>query len=213
MILAALERLSPFATELGIALDEAVVERLASYLGLLEVWNRKVRLTGDRDIETLVAKHCADSLAVVPEISPDDVVLDVGSGAGFPGLVVACVRPMVRVTLVDSRQKACSFLDAATARVALRNVRVVNARVEHLAARPGEAGTHSLVVSRGLRMAPILPAVRSLLGPAGEVLLMLAGGQAAPREELRLAGFRSLRERSYVLPSGEARRIARYGRA
>jgi 16S rRNA (guanine527-N7)-methyltransferase len=213
VIRAALERLSPFAADLGIALDEATRERLASYLELLETWNRKIRLTGDRDLETLAAKHCADSLAAAAEVSPSEVAMDVGSGAGFPGLVIACVRPTVRVTLVESREKASSFLDAAAARIGLGNVTVVNARVEDLASRREEAGSYGVVMSRGVRMAPILPAVHTLLTASGTLLLMLAGGQDAPEKSLVDAGFRPEGERSYTLPSGERRRIARYGRA
>ena len=205
------ERLSPFAVEQGIALDAAALERLAAFIDLLVAWNRKARLTGDRDPETLVAKHCADSMVAGAGLSRDTRSMDVGSGAGFPGLVAACIRPDLRISLVDSRQKACSFLEAASATIGLPNVRVLNARIEDLPGRPAEAGSYGIVLSRGLRLAPYLPAIRTLLGQRGEILMMLSTGQEVPESELEPLGFRQTAVHAYTLPSGERRRIVRYG--
>lgn len=210
MIRGALDRLVGFASEQGQPLDPGSVDRLARFIRLLEAWNRRMRLTGDRDVETLVLKHCADSLVVASEMRSTRRALDVGSGAGFPGLVVACVLPGVEVTLLDSRQKACSFLEAACARMGLSNARVENARVEEAAARLERRSAYDMATSRGVSIPPLLSAMRSLLQPAGNLLLMVSGRQDIPEVELEREEFRLVGTREYTLPTGEHRRILRY---
>lgn len=169
-----------------------------------------MRLTGDRDVETLVLKHCADSLVAASEMRSARRALDVGSGAGFPGLVAACVLPHVEVTLLDSRQRACSFLEAACAGMGLSNARVENARVEEAAARLEERSAYDVATSRGVSLPPLLSSVRSLLHPTGSLLMMLSGRQAIPEGELEREGFGLVGTREYALPTGEHRRILRY---
>lgn len=212
MIRAALERLAPFAVEQGLPLEPAALDRLEAFLGLLETWNRRSRLTGDRDIETLVSKHVADSLAVAAEFPDGCRGLDVGSGAGFPGLVVACVRPALDMTLLDSRQSAAAFLEAVAARLGLGNVRVLNRRLEELPCSEAETGEFDLGVSRGVRMEPFLQAMATLLGAGGALVLMLSRKQNVPDSALAEVGFRLERSRVYRLPSGETRCIVRYAR-
>lgn len=158
-----------------------------------------------------MTKHCADSIVVAAEVPTGASILDLGSGGGFPGIVVACVRPDSEVTLVDAKQRACSFLESVAARLHLNNVRVVNARFDGLR-RTGSipADGIDLVVSRGVNLAPFLGEVRLFLKGAGTLLLMLSGVQETPDRELAEAGFRHRRDRSYVLPTSESRRIAVY---
>jgi 16S rRNA (guanine527-N7)-methyltransferase len=139
--------------------------------------------------------------------------MDVGSGAGFPGLVAACVRPDVQLTLVDSRQKACSFLDAASAQASLCNVRVVNERVEQLANSDAEAGSYGAVMSRGVDLVPLLESIRALTTPSGALFMMVSGRQSVPESELVGAGFLIASELTYTLPTGEGRRIVCYAPA
>jgi 16S rRNA (guanine527-N7)-methyltransferase len=206
----ALDRLLGFASDQGQPLEPESIDRLIGFIDLLETWNRRVRLTGDRDVGTLVLKHCADSLVVASEMRSARRALDVGSGAGFPGFVAACVLPHVEVTLLDSRQKACSFLDAACAHVGLPNARVRNTRVEEVAGRLEERAAYDVATSRGVSLPPLLPAVTTLLHPAGNLLMMLAGRQAIPERELERGGFGLVGTRQYTLPTGEHRRILRY---
>jgi len=210
VIRSAVEGIAPFAEEQGIPLDEDTIDRLSVVVALLEVWNRKTRLTGDRDLGSLVSKHCADSLVAASELPAGACTMDVGSGAGFPGLVAACARPDVDLTLVDARQKSCSFLDAAAARASLNNVRVLNTRVEYLARTAGELGGYGTIVSRGVDLTSVLPELRSLLSPSGSILMMLSRRQISQGLATRAAGFRMTGDRRYRLPTGELRCIARY---
>jgi 16S rRNA (guanine527-N7)-methyltransferase len=210
VIRTAVERLSTFASNEGLLLDEEAIGRLVAFVSLLEAWNRKTRLTGDRDVETLVAKHCADSLVAATELSGGGRAVDIGSGAGFPGLVAACVRWDVGLTLVDSRQRVCSFLNAAAARISLPSLRVVNSRIEDLSRVDEEAAGYDTVISRGVRLGPLLPSVRALLRSSGILLAMVSARQQMPEHDVRKAGLVEKGVRSYALPTGEERRIIRY---
>jgi 16S rRNA (guanine527-N7)-methyltransferase len=116
-------------TLLGLALDRGTQEKLLQYLEILQKWNRVYNLTGIRDLDRMVSSHLLDCLAIVPHLSARRV-LDVGSGAGLPGIPLALVNPGIEVTLLDSNQKKVAFMRQASAELGLRNVAVVCERVE-----------------------------------------------------------------------------------
>ena len=113
----------------GVELSEAQSATLDRYLDLLEKWNRVYNLTAIRDRGRMVTHHLLDSLAVVPHLHGPRV-LDVGSGAGLPGIPVAVANPSLRVTLLDANHKKSAFLAQAIGELRLANVDVVTERVE-----------------------------------------------------------------------------------
>jgi 16S rRNA (guanine527-N7)-methyltransferase len=104
------ERLIAGARELGVTLDGAQVEKLAQYLALLQTWNRKINLTAITEERAAVELHFLDSLAVVPLVRDCKTLIDVGSGAGFPGAVLAVALPSLAVTCIDAVAKKVAFL-------------------------------------------------------------------------------------------------------
>lgn len=208
MIRTVVEELGPYAEGFGLFLDDDAITRLTTFVELLEAWNRRYRLTGDRDPVVLVRKHCADSLAAAGALADGFPAADVGSGAGFPGIVCACVRPDAELVLIDSRERACTFLAFAAADLGLSRVRVVNQRVEEAATDLPRA--FASATSRALLVEPIAEAFRSLLRPSGQLLLMVAPRQIPPAAALANAGFVGSGTTDYRLPTGEPRRIVRY---
>lgn len=114
---------------LALPLTETVQERLLAYLHLVEKWNRVYNLTAVRDSERMVPQHLLDSLSVAPHLH-GRAVLDVGSGAGLPGIPLSLARPEMSVTLLEANHKKAAFLKQAAIELALSNVEVVNERVE-----------------------------------------------------------------------------------
>lgn len=114
---------------MGLALPAAAMDQLANYLDLLVKWNRVYNLTAIRDEAKLVSHHVLDSLAVVSHL-PDGNVVDVGSGAGLPGIPIAISCPGREVTLLDSNHKKAAFLKQAVAELGLVAAHVVTERVE-----------------------------------------------------------------------------------
>ena len=198
--------------QLGLAMDAAGVERLLVYLAELMKWSRRVNLIArDTPEAQVVETHFLDSLTLLPFLDGAGEVhlLDVGSGAGFPGLALACVRPEARCTLCEPRQKRVSFLRHVVRTLGLVNVEVVADRVEaHAADWPGRF-TH--ITSRAVaEPAAFLPLVRPLVTPATRVLLMLARAEGLAGIDRLVSGpWRVDAERRFVLPfSGAPRLVA-----
>lgn len=114
---------------MGIALPEAAPVRLIDYLGLLIHWNRAYNLTAIRNSDEMLSKHLLDSLGVLPYVG-EGLILDVGSGAGLPGIPLAIAMPHNRFVLIDSNGKKTRFLTQARIALGLDNVEIVNQRVE-----------------------------------------------------------------------------------
>ena len=200
------------AAQLGLAVDTAGVERLLIYLAELMKWSRRVNLIArDTPEAQAVETHFLDSLTLLPFLDGAGEVhlLDVGSGAGFPGLALACVRPEARCTLCEPRQKRVSFLRHVIRTLGLVNVEVVAERVEaHLPDWPGRF-TH--ITSRAVaEPAAFLPLVRPLVTPATRVLLMLARAEGlAGIDHLASGPWRVDGAHRFVLPfSGAPRLVA-----
>jgi 16S rRNA (guanine527-N7)-methyltransferase len=167
------------AAELGLALSSDKVARLLGYLELLAKWNRVFNLTSIRDERDWVAQHLLDSLAVIPHL-PVGSVIDVGSGAGLPGIPIALACPEREVTLLDSNQKKGAFLQQAVSELGLRNTRVEISRVESF--RPGKA--YAVVISRAFAdLARFVHAANHLCAAQGRLVAMKGG---LPQEELAL---------------------------
>jgi 16S rRNA (guanine527-N7)-methyltransferase len=123
------QELGRAAAALDVALVAAQVATLERYLDLLEKWNRVYNLTAIRERSRMVTHHLLDSLAVLPHVRGPRV-LDVGSGAGLPGIPLAVASPALHVTLLESNHKKSAFLTQAVAELQLANVQVVTERVE-----------------------------------------------------------------------------------
>ena len=196
--------------QLGLAMDPAGVERLLVYLADLMKWSRRVNLVArDTPEAQVVETHFLDSLTLLPFLDGAGEVhlLDVGSGAGFPGLALACMRPDGRFTLCEPRQKRVSFLRHVVRTLGLANVEVVAERIEaHLADWPGRF-TH--ITSRAVaEPAAFLPLVRPLVTPATRVLLMLARAEGLAGIDRLVSGpWRVDAERRFVLPFSKAPRL------
>ncbi|HQR10318.1 MAG TPA: 16S rRNA (guanine(527)-N(7))-methyltransferase RsmG [Casimicrobiaceae bacterium] len=131
---------------LGLVTSVAQRDRLAAYLALLAKWNKTYNLTAIRDPARMVTHHLLDSLAVVPHLpaTPALRILDVGSGAGVPGIPLATARPDAHVVMIDSNHKKVAFLTQAAIELGLTNVESEAVRVEDYA----PAAPFDIVISR-----------------------------------------------------------------
>jgi 16S rRNA (guanine527-N7)-methyltransferase len=109
-----------------------LLPKLSLYLDLLLKWNARTNLTAIRDPEEIVRRHFGESLFAAQHIGPCDTLLDLGSGAGFPGLPIALLHPEIHVTLAESQNKKSTFLREVARTLALGNVEIWPARVESM---------------------------------------------------------------------------------
>ena len=117
------------AQQMGVALSDETIQILVNYLAMLEKWNKAYNLTAIRDVEQMISLHLLDSLATLPYITGENII-DVGTGPGLPGMVLAICYPDKRFTLLDSNGKKTRFLTQVKMDLGIHNVTVVNERVE-----------------------------------------------------------------------------------
>lgn len=133
------------AAQFGIELSERQASQLIRLLDELDDWNERMNLTAIRERDAQITKHLLDSLSIQPFLQGERV-LDVGTGAGFPGLPLAVANPQLRFTLLDSTAKKLKFIDHVAGLLELTNVQTVHTRAENF--RPPER--FDIVVSRAV---------------------------------------------------------------
>jgi 16S rRNA (guanine527-N7)-methyltransferase len=154
--------------DLGLNLPENTAHKLLDYMALLIKWNKAYNLTAIVEPHEIITHHFLDSLSLVPYIKGQSV-LDVGSGAGFPGIPCALALPEKRFVLLDSNGKKTRFTTQAAGLLGLKNVESVHARVEDYQAQP----CFDTITARAFAAIDKIIAVTShLLCPTGELLLM-----------------------------------------
>ncbi len=176
-----MDKLLRGARELGITLKENHLSLFQTYYEELVEWNRRFNLTAITDYEGVQIRHFLDSLScllVLPraELQAGARVIDVGTGAGFPGLPLRIVCPGMRLTLLEATRKKVDFLEHLLGRLGLSDVEVIHARAEDLGHRPGYREGYDWAIARALAEMPtlveyLLPLVRvrgAILAQKGE---------------------------------------------
>ena len=190
------------AAAMGLELLPARAERLERFLEALLVWRVRTPLVSQRSAAEIIAKHVRDAFAVVPLAQGRRRIADLGSGAGFPGLVLAILCEDAEVALVESKRRKASFLREAVRCSDTDNARVVEARAENLIGE--DAGPYHLVVSRAVwPTAEFLSLACPLLRPGGLAVAMKTPEDGQSRT--LSPGYRSIREQEYHLGLGEKR--------
>lgn len=183
-----------------VPLDDRVIDALLAHYKELSTWNQRLSLVGPGTLGQILERHYGESLAalsLIPEAAQCGV--DIGSGAGFPGLVLAAARPGLEMTLVEARERKWAFLSAASRKASLP-CRCLNVRVA-LPLPAGLPASLDLVTVRALKLEPdVLGALVERLGPEGRVLLWV--GNDVPSLPLDLVPGRAIR-----LPGSLSRRI------
>jgi 16S rRNA (guanine527-N7)-methyltransferase len=206
--------LTTAAADLGVELDATAASRVGSFVAVLDVWNRRLRLTGERDRSVLLEKHVVDCFAVVPRLPRAGMVVDIGSGAGFPGIILACVRPDLDVVLIESRRRPVSFLREAIRKIGLEHARVLEARAEDAGVDTTLAGRASVVTTRAVRLEVFVTIAMPLLTPAGEAIAMQTPRTARDAASVATThGLQLVGRDDYRLPDGAARSLLRFRRA
>lgn len=194
---------------LRVDLPEKASEQLLAYLELLIKWNRVYNLTAIRDEDRMVSHHILDSLAVLRHL-PDGNVVDVGSGAGLPGIPIAIASAGRPVTLLDSNHKKSAFLNQVVAELRLSDARVVTERVERY--RPEQ--TFTAVISRAFAdLADFVKLAGHLCSPDGaliamkglhpeaEIVQLPSPWKVAKVERLEIPGLDATRHLVFLRPS------------
>jgi 16S rRNA (guanine527-N7)-methyltransferase len=194
---------------LGIDLSLQKKELFLFYLSLLLRWNRKINLTSIKDLNLIIRRHFLDSIAVAPYLGQAGRLMDVGSGAGFPGLPLKIVLPRKEVVLVEARRKKANFLRDITRRLNVEGMQIIERRLEDLEAR--KIGLFDEVVTRAFGHPDLFLKLSStLLSPGGRSLIMHGpkGVELFPTLKKQSVAWRftDARLEEFELPGGSEKR-------
>ena len=202
--------LKKWCGENGIAVSDSQLGQFAQYASLLREWNEKMNLTAITDDEGIAVRHFIDSISVLKYYDISGSVIDIGTGAGFPGIPLKIMRPGIDLTLLDSLNKRLVFLAEVCAETGIE-AKLIHGRAEEYSLRPEYREKFDFAVSRAVANLPALceycmPYVKkggsfiSMKGPDGENEL------AAAENAVRLLGGKKNRITDLTLPD-ESRRI------
>lgn len=166
--------------EIGAPVSAATLTRLGDYLGRLLAMNEQMNLTAITDAASAWERHVLDALTLLPllaDVPAGAKLVDVGSGGGIPGLVLAIARPDLRVTLVEATQKKCAFLAGVSAAMELGNVSVLAERAEALVKGDLE-GAFDVVTARAVARLAALAPITLPFARAGGLALLIKGQRA-----------------------------------
>ena len=168
--------------------DEQALDRFELYQRLLLEWNEKMNLTAITDPVEVAQKHFADSLAALPYLQPGTKVIDVGTGAGFPGVPLLILRPELQLTLADSLQKRLTFLETLLRELGLR-AQLVHGRAEDLGQNRLYREQFDAALSRAVAGLPVLLELTTPFVKVGGAAIAYKGDAAEELEKAKSAAF------------------------
>ena len=136
--------------EFNIEINEEQIKSFEKYMNLLLEWNEKINLTAITQPEEVKLKHFVDSLTVLKYINDDDKVIDIGTGAGFPGIPLKIMKENTKITLLDSLNKRINFLNIVIETLNLRNIQAIHGRAEEIARNKLYREKYDVTVSRAV---------------------------------------------------------------
>ena len=193
------------ARELGLTIGEIHAEQFMRYLAHLIEWNKAINLTAIINPNEIIVKHFIDSLGalIATNFPQNGVVLDVGSGGGFPGIPLKIVRSDIRVVLVEPVQKKCSFLNSVIGLLKLHDVSTFNGTIEQYAKWPLRHVIDTVVV-RALKYEEMRKYIPELLTSKGKIVLYRT--EVINKQEVG-EEFQLVSETAITLPQGYGKRV------
>ena len=145
-----LEDLKEKSEKIGINLKQIDLEKFYDYMNLLLEWNEKINLTAITEPKEIILKHFIDSLSIEKYIKDGNKLIDVGTGAGFPGIPLNIARNDIKITLLDSLNKRVVFLEDVINKLELKNINAIHSRVEEYAKNKNYRESYDIATSRAV---------------------------------------------------------------
>ena len=139
-----------YGKEINIVFTEEQLQKFYEYMNLLIEWNEKINLTAIVEPKEIILKHFIDSLTIIKYIDQNKTVIDIGTGAGFPGIPIKILRDDLKITLLDSLNKRINFLNEVIVKLGLENINAVHARIEEYAKNKQYREKYDVATSRAV---------------------------------------------------------------
>jgi len=209
-----MELLEAGAEEWGLILTPDQVEAFELYYRQLVVWNERANLTAITDYEEVQIRHFLDSLSclqVLTDLAPEARCIDIGPGAGFPGLPLKIIRTQLRLTLLESTGKKVSFLEHMVRKLGLQGVELIKGRAEELGRRADRRESYDVALARAVAQLPVLLEYALPLLKLGGVFVAQKGMEIEDevedaRSAMEILGGRIKEVKAVQLPGIEAPR-------
>ncbi len=208
-----INRLKRECADFGVEIDDLAAERFDCYARILIEWNQKMNLTAITEPNAVVTRHFADSLTFLSVAEPKQNarLIDVGSGAGFPGLALKIARPDMDITLLDGTNKRITFLNAAAEKLGL-TVNALHSRAEEAAVKPEHREKYDFAVARAVAAMNLLSEYCLGFVKVGGKFIAMKGPSAedelkAAQNAIKIMGGKSAGATSLTLADGSERCI------
>lgn len=172
---------------LSINLSEIQAEKFYKYMKLLIEWNYKINLTAITDEKEIITKHFVDSLIISKYINNNEKIMDIGTGAGFPGIPIKIINENVRINLVDSLNKRIVFLNEVINELQIKDINAIHSRAEDLARLSQYRENYDIVVSRAVARLNTLLEYMMPFVKVGGVCICMKGSNIDELEEAKKA--------------------------
>jgi 16S rRNA (guanine527-N7)-methyltransferase len=190
----------------GIPLDEKTADSFDLYLRELLKWNEKMNLTAIRSEKEIVLKHFLDSLSVLPHLPEISSLLDIGSGAGFPGIPLKMVQPSLQVTLIDSVRKKVDFQSHIIRTLGLKGIKALHGRIQDRGILQSFEGRFDAVIARAFSNLETFLLLSSPFLKKGGILLAMKGREIEQVSLIEKPPYRLQKTVQYSLPFSSIKR-------
>lgn len=205
------EELKKYLIELNIELKEKQINQLYDYMNLLIEWNKKINLTAIIEPKEIILKHFVDSLTISKYINEKSTLIDIGTGAGFPGIPLKILRDNINITLVDSLNKRIKFLDEVIEKLNLDNIKTVHGRAEEIGRNIEYREKFDYATSRAVaNIATLSEYLIPLINKNGKCIYMkgpdINDELEKGKKAINVLGGKIFEKEEFKLPSSDIRR-------
>ena len=204
------EELEIAAKQIEIELTKEQIEKYYNYMNLLLEWNEKINLTAIIEPREIILKHFVDSLTIAKYIKDDEKMIDVGTGAGFPGIPLSIVKENIDIVLLDSLNKRINFLEEVKENLKLENITTIHGRAEEFGKNKNEREKYDIATSRAVAPLNILLEYLLPLVKVGGKAICMKGSNIEEIENaknaLEILGGKIEKTEEITLPNSDIKR-------
>ena len=205
------ELMIDYGKEINIVFTEEQLQKFYQYMNLLIEWNEKINLTAIVEPKEIILKHFIDSLTIIKYIEPNKSVIDIGTGAGFPGIPVKIMREDLDITLLDSLNKRIHFLNEVIQKLELKNITAIHARIEEFAKNKQYREAFDVATSRAVANLTTLSEYMLPMVDLKGMAICMKGSEineeiSKSKNSIKLLGGKIDKIEEFTLPKSDNRR-------